>query len=347
MRTDMHDTALQAVLDGTFVVADERADRLRLWVSRRSLGERTDGDRADAGLLLFEATLSGAAMTVHRLDPMPTNGLPSLYVEWTVKPEEGSADVRHALAIVRRAVAVEALLTANPVKSVAGVAFAAGDGTLAATPALGLAEISAEGRVSEPYDALRAIAQRVAGEADATPEPPDAAVQAALHRVGGALDDAQACLDRGELLASEHLGGQRFLRRSGRTLVMRRWEIEAVPSLVENPFPACDDSAWRLVEALPLTPVPMPDALAAALPELEASLALSPAAIVDRLVVRLRNGGTISGGPTTDQRWTLSYCDGGFRIAGTNSEWERTDDPISEADVRRMFATYRMFGLER
>ena len=67
--------------------------------------------------------------------------------------------------------------------------------------------------------------------------------------------------------------------------------------------------------------------------------------MVDRLVARLRSGGTISGGPTTDQLWTLSFRVRNFRIAGTNHEGKGTDDVIPEAEVCRMFATDRMFGL--
>lgn len=146
-------------------------------------------------------------------------------------------------------------------------------------------------------------------------------------------------------MTGEQRGGQRFLRRSGRTLNLQPWQVDDPSSLLENPFAACDDSPWALLDAMPLSERQCPPALAVALPALDAALALSKQAMVDRLVARLRSGGTISGGPTTDQRWTLSFRGRNFRIAGTNPEGESTDDVIPEAQVRRMFATYRMFGL--
>jgi len=74
-------------------------------------------------------------------------------------------------------------------------------------------------------------------------------------------------------------------------------------------------------------------------------LTLAPEAVVDRLVDWVRAGASISGGPTSDQSWTLSSTDGAFSMSGTNPDGEHESRVISEAEVRAMFRSYRMFGL--
>ncbi len=93
---------------------------------------------------------------------------------------------------------------------------------------------------------------------------------------------------------------------------------------------------------------PMPSTVREDLPALAAALTRTRAQIVDDYVARIRTGMTISGGPTTDQSWTVSSDGASFTIASyapLEDGYERRSDPLAESELRRMLATYRMFGL--
>lgn len=152
----MSEALLQAVLDGALLMSDESADRVRVWASARQLGAAGDS------LYLLQAEFEGETVAVQRLDVVPTSGLPSMFPEWTIKPENASPVVLRALALTRRSLAVRTALLANPVMGEAGFTFATATDTLVATAGLGLVSVSRRGHVTRAYEPLQTIAATVA-----------------------------------------------------------------------------------------------------------------------------------------------------------------------------------------
>lgn len=357
-------TLLRCLADGTHVVADEQPGRLRVWVAPHVVGDR---EPQAEQVFVFEADVKDGVLDVFRLELWPLTGAPTSFPEWLlpVPPagQPGGARVEGAvgrvIALITAAVAVESGLRANPAPGTTppdaagsrGEGFDTGEGTLLSVAPLGVVSVGSGGELLPASDPLKQIARTLGREPGALRKPIDASIGAVVARTVLALAEANAVLDAGGLLSGERYGGQRFLRLSGRALVLRPWQVESPATLIANPESYCDEDVWKLVDALPVTPMELPDSLRAVLPAVAAKLGRTREAAIDDLVAGLRRGGTVSGGPTTDQRWTLSFSRsagkrGGFRIAGTNPEGERTDDAITEAEVRTMFGTYAMFGLQ-
>lgn len=339
---------LQPVVDGTHVMADESGGRLRIWVSPRVV---LDTDSAEDRVYVFEADHKDGHLDVFRLELWPLSGVPTGFPEWVIPVITAGTQVVEAIGLIRAALAVRARLLAKPFlpTGVGAETFATGDATLVAAPPLGLVSVSGEGGVSQAYAPLMEIARALVCQPSALPGPRAPSPRESLARTLSALAVAQEALDQGAMLSG---GGQRFLRRAGRTLVLQPWQLEDPATLLQRPQGYCDPDLWKIADALPLTPLAVPDALLRVLPAVEVKLGRSRQQVIDAMVADVRRGHSVSGGPTTDQRWTLSFsrargARGGFRMTGANPDGERTDDPITEAAVREMFATYRMFGLDR
>ncbi len=142
--------------------------------------------------------------------------------------------------------------------------------------------------------------------------------------------------------------GRFIFEVGGRVLSIRLDERGRIaPMTLLNPFMAVI-TREKLVELLAgareLTPVPA--TVRDDLPALAAALTKTRAQIIDEYIARIRGGMTISGGPTTDQSWTVSFDGSRFTIAGYEPDtYERRVDPLDESELRRMLSTYTMFGL--
>lgn len=312
---------------GSHVIVDATPGRLRLWAGGPLVGNEP--------FIYHLVCVDGPGGTdVQRLDVVPPSSLPTAYP----LADPGGPAVAVGLERIRSAVAALAAVETG------GAAFPAADGALVRVPGLGLAYVTGDGRVLRGTGALQAIAAaQVTGAGPLAPSPP---ITAVVDATATKLRGWSAALDQGALLGGERYGAQRFFRLAGRTLALRAEAAERPsPGLLVNPHSACSDDPWALLDASPLTPREWPPALAAAREQLAEGLALSPEAVVDRLVGWVRAGASISGGPTSDQSWTLSWADGAFSMSGTNPDGEYASRAISEAEVRTMFRSYRMFGL--
>jgi PAS domain-containing protein len=138
---------------------------------------------------------------------------------------------------------------------------------------------------------------------------------------------------------------QRFLRLVDLT-------AESIERLLFNPY-GLSLSTDRLVdwmlESETLELSPLPEALQLVRSRLDEEFSRPKSEIVEKYIARIKEGGPLSGGPTTDQSWTVRYEGGRFVISGyrptSDGGLEQTLDPISEDEVRRMVGSYRMFGL--
>lgn len=316
---------------GSHVLVDATPGRLRLWAG---------GPLVGSGPCIYHMVcVDGPTGTdVQRLDVVPPSSLPTAYP----LTDPGVPAVAAGLERIRSAVVALAAVEAT------GVAFATADGALVHVPGLGLACITADGRVLRSMAPLQEIGSAQAKAADASPVTPSAAVAAVIDATAARLLSWGASLDDGALLGGDRYGGQRFFRLAGHTLALRPEQAERPsPGLVVNPQSARADGPWALLDASPLTARPWPPGLVAVRERLAEGLALPPEAVVDRLVGWVRGGASISGGPTSDQSWTLSWADGAFSMSGTNPDGEYASRAVPEAEVRAMFRNYRMFGLAR
>ncbi|MBA3463601.1 MAG: hypothetical protein H0T46_26830 [Deltaproteobacteria bacterium] len=115
-----------------------------------------------------------------------------------------------------------------------------------------------------------------------------------------------------------------------------------------NPFASRIPRAKVIERLATCTVAPVPASLADDLPALATALRKTRAEIIDAYVARIRSGMTISGGPTTDQSWTVSSNGTGFEIrsyAPADEGYELRIKPLAETALRTMLATYLMFGL--
>lgn len=176
-----------------------------------------------------------------------------------------------------------------------------------------------------------------------------AAVAAVLDPIAKLFDDARR---EGKAVALGYNGGMLIVPLGGRYFVLRGIDEKGVEALLFNPHAsalsvsdALDQVAYNPTRCV----VDVPEILRAALPKIEPELKRSKREMVDRYIAMLKGGGSISGGPTTDQRWTVRASGGGFEISGyhpTNDGGaELKTDPISEERVREMVGSYSMFGL--
>lgn len=73
--------------------------------------------------------------------------------------------------------------------------------------------------------------------------------------------------------------------------------------------------------------------------------------IVQRYFAHIQQGGKISGGPTTDQSWTVQWDGQGYTISsyrpGEDGRPEPHQRPLPEAELRGMLERFHMFGLHR
>jgi len=314
---------------GTSVLVDATAGRLRLWAGGPLVG-------GGPGVYHLVWVDGPAGADVQRLDVVPPSSLPTAYP----LTDPGVPSVAAGLERIRSAVVALAAVEAT------GAAFPTSDGALARVPGLGLACITADGRVLRSMAPLQGIASAQAKAAAASPVTPSAAVAAVIDATAARLLSWAAALDDGALLGGDRYGGQRFFRLAGHTLALRPEQAERPsPGLVVNPHAARSEDPWALLDASPLTARPWPPGLVAVRAQLAEGLALPPEAVVDRLVGWVRGGASISGGPTSDQSWTLSWADGAFRMSGTNPDGEHESRAVPEPEVRTMFRSYRMFGL--
>ena len=100
------------------------------------------------------------------------------------------------------------------------------------------------------------------------------------------------------------------------------------------------DRRWKLE--------PVPDEAKRVTSQLAEGLKRSKREIIDAYLQCMRAGMTLSGGPTSDQSWTISFDGSGFWMSGYTmgpDGPEQTRDPITEAKIREMLSTYVMFGL--
>ena len=222
------------------------------------------------------------------------------------------------------------------------------------------------GAFSEMASAVwRRDSKLLAGEADVyaphTAPPPPAVAEALSTAVAEVLADLDA------VAAGTHLygtlgpdGGRGFLFAGGRWLHVRVGaDGHLDPSALFNPWYLVHDREKvidRILDRRRNTYAsagihPLPPALHDDWEALEAAFALPKQAIVERYLDRIRDGGTISGGPTTDQSWTVRWQDGGFTISGYADDdgdgLRPVVDPLPEERLRRMLETYHMFGLHR
>lgn len=176
-----------------------------------------------------------------------------------------------------------------------------------------------------------------------------AAVAAVLDPIAKLFDDTRR---EAKAVALGFNGDVLIVPLGGRYFVLRGIDEKGVEALLFNPHAsalsvsdALDQVAYNPTRRV----VEVPEILRAALPKIEPELRRSKREMVDRYIAMLKGGGSISGGPTTDQRWTVRASGGGFEISGykpTNDGGvEPTTDPISEERVREMVGGYRMFGL--
>lgn len=95
----------------------------------------------------------------------------------------------------------------------------------------------------------------------------------------------------------------------------------------------------------------IPTHLRESLKRLEAHFSMTKAEIIDRYFHNLQQGGTISGGPTTDQSWTIRWDGDGYTISsyepGEDGHLRPITEEISADKIRDMLSTYHMFGLHR
>jgi hypothetical protein len=92
----------------------------------------------------------------------------------------------------------------------------------------------------------------------------------------------------------------------------------------------------------------VPSEMGPLVPMLEVGLRRTRREVVEAYLTRIREGLTISGGPTTDDTWTVSFSGQSFWISGYrpgSQGTERTLDPLSESRLREMLENYAMFGL--
>ena len=105
--------------------------------------------------------------------------------------------------------------------------------------------------------------------------------------------------------------------------------LRITEELLFNPWVAIFDEQHLLKKVLanshaggrpkrlfPLPPIP-PEELRAL-----AALALPREAIVQRYLARLKAGGRLSGGPTSDQSWTIRWTEAGYRISSYQDDGE-------------------------
>lgn len=220
-------------------------------------------------------------------------------------------------------------------------------------PLLGSLRVSPDsGRISSRPHPFHELFAWVWAHAEGFPGPlpgeARAGVAAILDPIAALLTDARR---DGSAIALDPAARQLLFPYGGRIFWLSDLDAAGVERLLFNPHAAALPLA-KVVDRLsyggPFTLIAVPAALQAALPRLDEELRRTRRAIVDRYIAMLRGGGTISGGPTTDQSWTVRHTDGGFVIEGyspTEDGLERTCDPIAEDRVRTMIGTYAMFGL--
>lgn len=96
---------------------------------------------------------------------------------------------------------------------------------------------------------------------------------------------------------------------------------------------------------------PMPPGLGDDLAQVGALFSTTREDIVQRYLAHIQQGGTISGGPTTDQSWTVRWGGEGYTISsyrpGESGYPEPYTRPLPEAELRRMLTRFHMFGLHR
>lgn len=176
-----------------------------------------------------------------------------------------------------------------------------------------------------------------------------------LAMIGPALDAYTALVKRletGEITVK--LGYRGIVMCShGRFLSLSGLKLENFERLLFNPYRftlSIDRLVEWMVESASHEVSGLPDTLRALKSRLDEEFGRPKSDIVDRYIAHIKAGGTISGGPTTDQSWTVRYDGSRFAISGyrptPDGGHEQTLDPISEEEVRTMISTYRMFGLD-
>jgi len=180
--------------------------------------------------------------------------------------------------------------------------------------------------------------------------PPAGTLAPVLSRLSAVLGR----VERGESILV--VGGQVLAHCAGRWLQVRledgRFDTEKLlnpwTSVLERERVVEQVLQRRLWSSQRFGEEPLSAVLRADFAGLSARLEEPREAIIQRYLAHLRGGGHLSGGPTTDQSWTVRWTDSGLTISsyeGEGRDMRPVTHPLSEASLRRMLEQYRMFGL--
>jgi len=191
---------------------------------------------------------------------------------------------------------------------------------------------------------------------------PPAELRAILKTEVDALVETLDALEAGTHLWGVHKPDKTW----GYLCLDERWlsiDLDAHDHVAEdtlfNPWAGVTDEATVIRELLDqrsrgnlayLKLYDFPDVARGDLDKLRAALSVSKGELVERYLGRLRQGKTVSGGPTSDQSWTLRADGEGFSISAYEDRGEGLRpvvNPISEEEVRQMLERYHLFGLHR
>jgi hypothetical protein len=274
--------------------------------------------------------------------------LPLAIVDWTGE-DRRAEELERARVLVEETLAVAAALSASTwiwLGPTMGIVQWSGLGVLRCGWREG--EVSWLSRAPAPQ---KEIAEKLWLDRDAlVVREPTEAERAALARKVAPPSEALAALRSGERVA---IGGRSIVAAGGRWISLRLDEALRVDvGAVINPWALVltDDKLLdRLLGRQEWVVQPILAGLGADLAVLADAFLLSREEIVQRYFRYLQQGGSLSGGPTTDQSWTVRWDGGGYSISsyapGEDGRPVPVSRELSEAELREMLVRFHMFGL--